>query len=140
MIELFKTAVEEVFDQTFGMKPRPCERVPSERGYTAQIPFSDGTRDYIARVWVEKPALEKMARVLLMEENPDETTLEDLTAELANFIVGHAKMVASDRDLPYEMQTPSFTGMQSIEKSEPTLLFGLDDDRCLALELKETHG
>ena len=139
MIELFRTSLEEVFNQTFGMEPRPCDAVPPTEGYTAKIPFSDGSRDYTAHVWVEKPALEKMAQILLMEEDPDDETLRDLTAELANFIVGHAKMVASDRNLPYRMQTPSFTGTRPLQKGGNTLLYKIDD-RCIAVELRENHG
>ncbi|WP_456451027.1 chemotaxis protein CheX [Hydrogenimonas sp.] len=139
MIDLFRTSLEEVFSQTFGLRPEPCDTPPKEKGYAAQIPFSDGERDYVARVWVEEPALKKMADILLFDDDPDQETLEDLTSELANFIVGHAKMVASDRNLPYRMQTPTFVGTEPLESGGTSLLYKIDG-RCIAVEVKENHG
>lgn len=139
VIDLFRTSVEEVFSQNFGLETKPCETFPEKEGYTARIPFSDGTKDFDAEVWIDEPMLKEMASILLFDEDPDPETLEDLTSELANFIVGHAKMVASDRDLPYRMQTPVFTGRRPLEKRGETLLYSLDD-RCIAIQLKERNG
>jgi hypothetical protein len=105
----------------------------------AQIPFSDGNDEYIARIWIDRTTLKYLANILLFDENPDEATLEDLTAELANFIVGHAKMVASDRNLPYRMMTPKFVGLQPLPHSDRTLLYKVNDC-CIALQLKENNG
>jgi len=131
--------VEEVFSQNFGLYPQPCETYPEADGYVAQIPFSDGNDEYIARIWIEKPTLKDLANILLFDEDPDEETLEDLTAELANFIVGHAKMLASDRNLPYCMKTPTFVGLQPLPYADKTLLYKVND-RCIALQLKENNG
>ena len=139
MIDLFRSSVVEVFSQNFGIEPQPCESHPVEKGYIAQIPFTDGTDEFIAQLWIEKPTLKELAGILLFDENPDEETLKDLTAELANFIVGHAKMAASDRDLPYQMQTPTFLGVEPLHRSGRTLLYRVND-RCLALQLKEKNG
>ena len=139
VIDLFRTSIEEVFSQNFGLETKPCETFPKKEGYTASIPFSDGTTDFEAEVWIDEPALKEMANILLFEENPDPETLEDLTSEVANFIVGHAKMVASDRNLPYRMETPVFTGRRSLEKRGETLLYSVDD-RCIAIQLKERNG
>ena len=139
MIELFRTSIEEVFSQNFGLDTSPCQTFPEAEGYTARIPFSDGSGDYVADVWIEEPALKEVANILLFEEEPDRETLEDLTAELANFIVGHAKMVASDRNLPYRIETPVFTGRRKLERGEKTLLYALDD-RCIAIQLKDRNG
>jgi hypothetical protein len=139
VIELFRTSVEEVFSDSFGLETEPCESLPKEKGFTAQIPFSDGSRDFIAHIWIEEAALKRLAGILLFDEDPDRETLEDLTAELANFIVGHAKMVASDRDLPYRMQTPAYTGEAPLESGENTLMFKVGG-RCVAVQIKESHG
>ncbi|WP_201353602.1 hypothetical protein [Hydrogenimonas urashimensis] len=139
MIELFRTSIQEVFSQNFGLETKPCTDFPKKEGYMANIPFSDGKRNFVAEVWIERPALEKLANILLFDENPDSETMEDLTAEIANFIVGHAKMVASDRNLPYRMETPEFGGVRRLESSDGTLLYSVDE-RCVAIRLKERHG
>ena len=139
MVELFRRSMEEVFGQSFGLTTKPTEKVPETEGYAAQIPFSDGERNYAATVWLERPVLEALAEILLCEEKPDESTLKDLTAEVANFIVGHAKMDASDRGLPYRMQTPRFDGKRSLEESVTTLVYDIGG-RSVAVQLKETNG
>jgi len=139
VIELLKQAVEEVFVEHFGMPAEPCDEKPSEEGYTAQIPVSDGRKAFIAQLWADEATLKRLAEILLFEENPDEETLRDLTAEVANFIVGHAKMVASDRHLPYSMETPKFTGKKSLDGWRDGLIYRVGD-HWIALHLKERNG
>ncbi|WP_353663022.1 chemotaxis protein CheX [Hydrogenimonas sp. SS33] len=137
MVDLFKSSMEEVFNRSFGLNVEPDESKPLPSGYAAEIPFSDGRRTYRATVWLERPVLEKLAEILLCENDPDEETLRDLTSEVANFIVGHAKMEASDRKLPYEMETPRFTGIEPLHPTDHTLHYRIDG-RNVALQLKET--
>jgi hypothetical protein len=80
-----------------------------------------------------------MSKILLEEEDPDHATLEDMTSELANFIVGHAKMVASEKATPYRMGTPSFGGIGPIETEGETFLFKVDD-HCFAVSVKVIDG
>ena len=139
MRELFKTSIEEVFNANLGMKAEPCKSRPRGEGYLAQIPFSDGERSFVAEVWVQKKTLEKMAGVLLFDDAPDAQTLEDLVSELGNFIVGHAKMVASDRNLPYKMGTPRFVGVGPLPAGKKPLLYKVEG-RCVAIFLKDADG
>ncbi|BDY12314.1 hypothetical protein HCR_06260 [Hydrogenimonas cancrithermarum] len=139
MNELLQTAMMEVFSQTFGLELQPCEAPPAEDGYTAEIPFSDGRESFSAAVWVQKPILRRLANLLLFEEDPDEETLRDLTSELANFIVGHAKMAASDKNLPYSIETPRFSGIKPLEQSDRTLLYEFEN-QCVALQIKGLNG
>ncbi len=131
--------MEEVFRETFGEAPRECADLPRVEGYMAQIPFEEGEKAYMARVWVEKPALRRLADLLLFDDDPDHETMEDLTAELANFIVGRAKMVASDRALPYRMGTPRYEGLGRLEEAEGTILYDVEG-HCIALQIKESHA
>jgi hypothetical protein len=47
--------------------------------------------------------------------------------------------VASDRNLPYRIETPVFTGRRKLERGGKTLLYALDD-RCIAIQLKDRNG
>ena len=139
MIELFQRSAEEVFHRDLGMQVASCVRRPAGTGYIAQIPFDDGETAYIARLWIRPATLKKIAKILLEESDPDESTLRDLAAEVANFVVGHAKMIASDRDLPYRMGTPRFDGCGPVPTEGHTILHKIDG-RCIAVVLSEKHG
>ncbi len=139
MIALFDRSVEEVFRQHLGIETQPCKSRPKGEGYLAAIPFVFEKKEEEALVWVQRRTLIKLANTLLFEEHPDEETLQDLCAELANFIVGHAKMVASDRQIACEMGTPRFLGKGPISKEGHTLLYKIEG-RCMAVTLKGFHG
>ncbi len=128
--------MSEVFEQHFGMKLVPCKSRPTRSGYRAEIPFScDKEGHRVATLWLQKPTLKKVSALLLFENDPDEETLEDLASELANFIVGHAKMLASDRSIPCTIATPEFAGIGPLQSGCETLLFKTEN-RCIALQIK----
>ncbi len=130
----------EVFEQHLGMKLQPCRSRPRQDGYRAQIPFSSEKEgDSIATVWFQKPTLKRVSAILLFENDPDEETLEDLTSELANFIVGHAKMLASDRSLDCKIETPRFIGIGPLIENGLTHLYKTEN-RCIALQIKEPNA
>jgi hypothetical protein len=139
---LLNTSMHHVFENEFGLKLEQCKNIPKHPAYTATIPYRTDSNNRIATIWVQKPTLKKLSNILLFEDNPDEDTLEDLTKELANFIVGHAKMLAHNQDLDYDIKTPKFTGIKVLEPKIETLLFKIDN-RCIAIQTKDTeeeHG
>ncbi len=128
--------MSEVFEHHFGMELAPCKSRPAQNGYRAKIPFICDTNGHsVATLWLQKPTLRKLSQILLFENDPDEETLEDLTSELANFIVGHAKMLASDRSMPCTISTPEFAGTGPLQNGCETLLFKTEN-RCIALQIK----
>ena len=136
MTDLLQTSMSEVFEQHFGMRLVPCKSRPARSGYRAAIPFTcDGEERRVATLWLQKPTLKKVSSILLFENDPDEETLEDLASELANFIVGHAKMLASDRSIPCTIATPRFAGVGPLHSGCETLLFK-SENRCIALQIK----
>ncbi len=139
MIELFRIAVKDVFQDNFGLQTAECDTLPEYDGFTAVIPFEEGSRHYEARIWVDRSLIENLSRILLEDEDPDEQTQEDLTSELANFIVGHAKMLASDRAIPCAISTPRFTGLKKADQKGKSLAFRIGD-ACLILSIGEPRG
>ncbi len=136
MTDLLRTSMSEVFEQHFGMRLVPCKNRPARSGYRAAIPFSCEREGHmVATLWLQKPTLKKVSSILLFENDPDEDALEDLTSELANFIVGHAKMIASDRGIPCTIATPRFDGIGHLRSGCETLLFKTEN-RCIALQIK----
>jgi len=133
---LLNVSMHHVFENEFGLKLETCKKIPNHTAYTATIPYQSDSKDRIATIWVQKPTLKKLSNILLFEENPDEETLEDLTKELANFIVGHAKMLAHNQDLDYDIKTPKFAGINKLDPKIETILFKIDN-RCIAIQTKE---
>ena len=139
MIELFRIAVKDVFQDNFGLQTAECDTLPEHDGFTAVIPYEEGSRHYEAHIWVDPSLIEHLSRILLEDEDPDEQTREDLTSELANFIVGHAKMLASDRAIPCTISTPRFTGLKKADQKGENLAFRIGD-ACLIMSIGEPRG
>jgi len=142
---LLDVSMHYVFENEFGFKLNKCKSIPNHSAYTATISYKSDSKEQIATIWIQKPTLKKLSNILLFEDNPDEDTLKDLTKELANFIVGHAKMIAHNQDLDFDIKTPKFKGINKLEPKIETLLFKIDN-RCIALQskeitkLEESHG
>ena len=69
-----------------------------------------GAEPLTIHVYVRPHSLKKMAHLFLLEESPDPETLEDLIQEVANIIVGRAKVDAAANDLHFDIGTPRYLG------------------------------
>ena len=136
MIELFRTAVKEVFQDNFGLSTDKCIEIPKTEGYVASIPFHEENRHYEVNIWAESGLIFNLAEILLAQSHPDEQTLEDLSCELANFIVGHAKMLASNHGMRWTLSTPRFLGLQSPSSIPKNLTFRIGL-HCLIMNIGE---
>ncbi len=140
MRDLLQTSMKEVFEQHLGIELQQCRSRPKQEGYKARIRFSDEKDgDSIATIWLQRHTLKKVSEILLFETDPDEDTLKDLTSELANFIVGHAKMLASDKNMKCKIETPEFVGIGTLAKGSITHLYKMEN-RCIALQIKGENG
>jgi len=128
--------MRHVFENEFGLKLDRCKNIPRHFAYTATIPYRSDLKDRIATIWIQKPTLKILSNILLFEENPDEETLEDLAKELANLIVGHAKMLAHNQDLDYDIQTPKFAGINKLNPKIETLPYKINN-RCIVIQTEE---
>ncbi len=137
--ELLLSSIHEVFENHFSMPLKPCPSVPAEEGYAAAIPFSDAEGEKEALIWLQRPLLEKIALLLLGEESPDGATLADLAAEVANFVVGHAKMEASDKNIAFTMGTPHFEGVLSSDSLSEGVSFCDTDEGSMVLRIKDAN-
>lgn len=92
----------ELFDDT-------C---PHREAWTATIDTT-GDENWRVTVQIARHSLEKMAYLFLNEESPDEEALTDLIQEIANLIVGRAKVVAASKGVGFNISTPDFKGEQA---------------------------
>ncbi len=63
------------------------------------------------RVYIgcEHALMQRIAEVYLFEDESDEQTLTDLSLEVANMVIGSAKVIAEEEDIePFTITTPHF--------------------------------
>ncbi len=139
MLETFiSKAVDDTFKKQFDMDiaRAPGAQNRSQKFYVSSIDIVFKDRNKTILLYSDPAMLSEVARILLFEDNPDEECLVDLCKEIANLVVGHAKVLASDAGYNFKIATPVFDG--KTDKTDPTLYFscagsdfiiGLNDGR-----------
>lgn len=114
MVEVIKEAYKQSFKNTFEIDLLESEEGIFE-GYVSSIKaIKNGIEEEIFFIF-SKEMLLCVSGILLMDHNPDENTLGDLCKELANIVVGVAKVVASDMGIDFHISTPTFLGITSVQ-------------------------
>jgi len=139
VVEILQKSIHDVFKDSLGIEIEYCKHRPRQKGYVAKIEFSYLNESGYAYLWIQRPTIKTVSEILLFEKNPDDEAIEDLVAELANFIVGHSKMLASDKGLECSIETPVFEGVKTLEDGLKTFLYKVGN-RCLAIQIKGVDG
>ena len=121
-MDILKRSFIEVMRMTIGMEPHPCT-TPLENGYLSSIKLDD-TSIYIL---ASKPLLLLLAKSLLFEDTPTEEVLQDLTKELANLIIGKAKILSQEAGKDPSISIPLFHEQITKRDSAQTKLKGLEE-------------
>ncbi|WP_104697626.1 MULTISPECIES: chemotaxis protein CheX [unclassified Helicobacter] len=74
-----------------------------EEGYISSIKLGENTLVY---VMANKEFLTLLSDILLFDNNPNEDTLNDLIGELANLIVGRAKVLFEEEGKNFTISPP----------------------------------
>lgn len=144
---LEKSFLEVMQTLNASLHPHPT---PLTQGYLASIKLNDTTIYILAST----PLLTLLAQNLLFEDNPDAATLQDMTKELANLIVGKAKVLSQASGRAASISTPLFCGemfqdaAQNIAQDSiasklaseiqalPALHFALDENPACSIFMK----
>ena len=119
----------EVVQQSINKLPKDS-LLPIKKGYLTKISMLKGsTPDKDVFLLFDKAFLTIITKALLEEENPDKATLEDMAKELANLIVGHAKVLAKG-DRSFNISVPSYLGYKLIKDYDSGLHFKLGRGHC----------
>lgn len=104
------------------------ESCPTDSFYAAQIDINGDANQTIS-VYINHNSLAKMAYLFLFEEDPTHDVLEDLIKEIANLIVGKAKVVAADLGLHFDISTPRFLSSDTkVDASDMEINFIFEGD------------
>ena len=98
--------------------------------YGASIPLTQNSKEEHFYLFFKADTLNEFGKILLFEDNLNEDDLDDLCKEVANQIIGHAKMTLETHhpDASFTLGTPEFLGHLSAPfpfKLEEFLLYKL---------------
>jgi CheY-specific phosphatase CheX len=131
MKNIFKEAVKNYIDSIEG-ELNDC-KVKPHRGFMSKIDIK-GDKNYSVYVVVPKEKLDYIAELWFGDSS--EYDIEDLTKEIANLIVGNAKIVAQDKGVSFEISTPEFVGEYDTFEYDDILKFKFKN-RCFYVIFKE---
>jgi hypothetical protein len=100
--------VDIFFKDTLGMTIEETGRCRPKTDYFALVGILvDGEEQHFIFA-VNEPLVQTVSSLLLLEENPDQGTKNDLVKEMANIIIGRAKVEYGDNnpDHTYHLSTP----------------------------------
>lgn len=100
-----------------------------EEAYASSIKIN-GDENYDIQVYIGEKSLKKMSSLFLYNDEPDEEILIDLVNEIANVIVGRAKVEASEKlDLKFDISTPQYLGdKEEIPNNDFEINFSFEDE------------
>lgn len=110
--------------------------MPLKRGYLSRISMV-GTRNDVFLLF-NKAFLRIFCVEFLGEENPSEQALEDMAKELANLVVGRAKVMTQELGKHFNISTPEYLGHRLIKNYDHGLHFRLKQGRC-SIYMRRVH-
>lgn len=131
MNEIIEKSFFRSFRETLGIDITSCDEL-LKIGYISEIEI-EGERNSSIYLVFEKELLIKASNIMLLDDNPDENTIVDLSKELTNIVVGLSKVIASDRNIHYDISTPNFLGEREFTQTyNSALCFKHEDKKCAA--------
>ena len=131
MQKIFKEAVKNYLE-TIEAKFSKCKVNPN-KGFVAKIDIK-GDENYEIFVVVPKIKLDYIAELWFGDSN--DYDVEDLVKEIANLIVGNAKVIAENKGVNFDISTPEFLGEYKDIKYDDILKFKFKN-RCFYVIFKE---
>jgi hypothetical protein len=104
MFSIFKEAVKNFMDSVEAKADECNEEV--KEGYVSKITI-DGDENYDIYIVVPHEKLSYIANYYFGEDSFD---VEDLTKEIANQIIGNAKIIAAEKNVSFNIGVPEFLG------------------------------
>jgi len=125
-MERFLDKAVENFINSIGGKLGKCDNL-HEDGFVSKIEINGDINKGIY-IFVPKETLDKISMLLFGDTDYD---LKDLTNEIANLIVGNAKVIASDENVHFNISTPEFLDIKDI-KYKNRKNYSINDE-CLSI-------
>jgi len=131
MKNIFKEAIIEYIN-SLEAQISDC-KVDPKKGYVARISL-EGDYNLDVYVVLPKKKLDYIAEFWFGEKN--DYDIEDLTKEVANLIVGNAKVIAQNKNINFNISTPAFIGEYQPIKYDDIIKLKFKN-RCFYILFKE---
>ena len=129
-MEKFFIEAAKNFAKSIGAEINHCNKEVKE-GFVSQIDIS-GDENLEIYLILPKDVLDTVSELLFGDKDYD---IEDLTKEIANLIVGNAKVLASEENIHFNITTPKFH--KNIDVSFDKRLDLILNDKCFSILFKE---
>ncbi len=105
MFNILQEALDSFFKETLGLDIDICQKNEHKWEFVSKI---DIIADKIHSVYFmfEFNSLSLISSILLGEDEIDISALNDLSCEIANLVIGSAKVISSEKDIHFNISTP----------------------------------
>lgn len=137
MIKSVETAAKNFCIHQLGMECENRNEYDGARTFIAYIDIDASNKEtYRVFIAANEAFMQCVATLFLEEEQSDEETLQDMTLETANLIIGSAKVLAQESENPYDIGTPSFEGITAfdIDYDEIVILSNAASELIIAIK------
>ncbi|MEO1927207.1 MAG: chemotaxis protein CheX [Nautiliaceae bacterium] len=131
---MFNTVKEAVnnFVNSIEAKTTECNEKPKE-GFVSKISVS-GDENYDIYIVLPHEKLSYIANYYFGDDNYD---VEDLTKEIANQIIGNAKIIAAKKNKNFDISIPEYLGEYKNDiEYDDMLSFKFNGDKCFYILFK----
>ncbi|SFV53623.1 hypothetical protein MNB_SM-5-308 [hydrothermal vent metagenome] len=137
MIENIENAAKNFCIHQLGIECQKRKNYKNEKKFIASIDIIVNNGDkYRVFIAANKAFIQGIATLFLEEEKSDMETLQDMTLESANLIVGSAKVIAEESENPYEIGTPFFESIAPFDINYDTMVTLANDTKELIIAVK----
>lgn len=126
-MDIIRDSFFEVVQKSISKTPHDSI-IPLKRGYVSKISML-GTHNDVFLV-CNKGFLKLFCANFLGDDNPDEQSLEDMQKELANLVVGHAKVLRENLGKHFDISIPDYLGQKIVKNYDHGLHFRINNARC----------
>ena len=111
MIQAIEQATNNFFNDIIGIKIKPSKSI-GKNLYGAAISMYENDEETLWYLLFQKHTLNEFSKALLFEDTLNEDELDDLVKEVANMIIGSAKVIleTANTQNSYHISTPEFLG------------------------------
>jgi CheY-specific phosphatase CheX len=122
----------------------PCIKektvIQSDNALISYIDIDTKENQYRIYLAQDQGFVQKVAQLFLDEDASDAETLQDMTLETTNLIVGSAKVIAQEAGKNFEIQTPHFEKQGKFDTSYDHAITMQLDNQNLTIAIKELNA
>jgi len=137
MIKSIESATTNFCTHQLGIKCQKRETYDKKARFIAYIDIviSNGDK-YRVFVAPNNAFIQSVATLFLEEQQSDKETLKDMTLEMANLIIGSARVIAEESENPYDIGTPYFKAITPFDISYDRMVIFANGTKELIIAMK----